>query len=184
MSTTERPDFDKLVEYYPSPKVIMLPVLKQMIGGGLMTPWAQSEINDSCTLRMSRALNYGSKFHIPTHFHGLRTLKGADGFNYAYAVQEFHTWMKSKFGHPDIIQKGKPVKRDAFLNNKGIMVFDIVFGLNDDHTTRALGHADLWDGHTFYDEISGQSNARRDFFNIADAVSLWRCPGTAMLPTS
>jgi hypothetical protein len=60
-------------------------------------------------------------------------------------------------------------------------VFDIVFGLNPDGRTRALGHADLWDGETFFDELSGQSNQRRDFFNIADAVSLWTLTGTAVL---
>ena len=87
-------------------------------------------------------------------------------------------------GQPDIRVAGKPVSRDTFAGPKGIIIFDIRFGLNDDGVTRALGHADLWDGKTFFDEIYGISTPADDFFARADAVSLWTAQGDAMLPTS
>ena len=62
-----------------------------------------------------------------------------------------------------------------------MIVFDIIFGRNPDGT-RAMGHADLWDGETFFDEISGISSPNRDFFNIAEGVSLWLTDGKAKLP--
>jgi len=175
-----RPSFDELVKNYPDPRRVKLKPLKEIIGGGLTTDWAMNSIGDSCTLRMSRAFNYGSSYQIPAHFPGLRTLAGKDGLRYAYAVQEFHKWLKQRLGAPDLIVKGKPVSRDSFAGKKGIIIFDIVFGPNPDGT-RALGHADLWDGQTFYDELDGTSRPDRDFFNIADSVSLWICPGTTNL---
>ena len=165
-------------------------MVKRLIGGAAddtkappAQQWLGGEHGDTCTLRMSRALNY-SGVPIPAHESKLRTVKGADKLNYAFAVQELHAWMIHRFGQPDIRVAGKPVSRDKFAGHKGIIIFDIKFGLNDDGATRALGHADLWDGKTFFDEIYGISTPARDFFTIADAVSLWVARGDAMLPTS
>ncbi len=165
-------------------------VVKRMVGGAiddtklpLKQQWLGGESGDTCTIRMSRAFNR-SNVPIPKNFPGFRTARGGDGFNYGFAVQELHRWMLSHFDKPDIYVRA-PVNRDAFAGKKGIIVFDISkFGMNPDHLTRALGHADLWDGRTFYDEIDGTSRPSRDFFTIADAVSLWVCSGTATLPTS
>ena len=63
-------------------------------------------------------------------------------------------------------------------------VFDIVFGLNDDGVSRAPGHADLRDGATFFAEVHGISTPRRDFFSIANAVSLRVAPGDGTLPAA
>lgn len=52
------------------------------------------------------------------------------------------------------------------------------FGNNPGQNWGATGHADLWDGQTFYDELWGISNAGRDFFTIANGVSLWLMSGT------
>ena len=185
-----RPSFDKLVATYPGPQRYSAGEVKRLIGGAIddtaappAQQWPGGDQGDTCTIRMSRALNY-SNVQIPPHFPGFRTARGRDGFRYGFAVQELHKWLGTRFGKPDITAKGKPVRRDAFAGKRGIIVFDIVFGLNADNRTRALGHADLWDGSTFSDEIAGISTAARDFFTIADAVSLWICPGSATLPTS
>jgi hypothetical protein len=194
MSGHPHPSFDRLVQEYPSPSKWGPGSVKRLIGGGAddtraTTPagqWLGGENGDTCALRMSRALNLAD-IHLPSHFHGMRTVTGGDGFSYAFAVEELHTWLKFWFGPPDIMVKGKPVKRDAFSGKKGIILFDIVFGLNDDGRTRALGHADLWDGETFFNEIEGHSvrnDPARDYFSRADAVSLWICQGTTMLPRS
>ncbi len=188
-SESKRPSFDQLVASYPSPLQYSGAEIKRLIGGGIddtaapaAQQWLGGSQGDTCTIRMSRALNYAS-FPIPHHPAGFRTAKGRDGFNYGFAVQELHKWLISRLGRPDVLVRGKPVKRDAFAGKKGIIVFDIVFDLNADNRTRALGHADLWDGSTFYDEIDGTSNAQRDFFTVANAVSLWICTGDATLPT-
>ncbi len=122
--------------------------------------------------------------HLSWHQRGLRTGRGQDKFNYAFAVREFEQWLLSQYGPPDINVKGAPVLREKFAGHKGIIVFDINFGMNMDGATRALCHADLWDGKTFYDELNGTSNPDRDFFNIALQVSLWITDGAAMLSLS
>ena len=129
---------------------------------------------------MSRAFNYAGS-PIPHRFHGLRTVQGRDHLNYAFAVREFEAWIHSHVGPPDITAKGKPTPRQPFVGHKGLIIFDIVFGQNPDGS-RAMGHADLWDGETFFDEISGISSPRRDFFDKADRVSLWLSDGKAKLP--
>lgn len=186
--THRLPPFDTLVRQYPG--MMSVSELKIMIGGGandLDAPPAQQWLGgangDTCTLRMSRTLNYSGE-PVPSDFPGLATVHGSDHLNYAFRVQELHRWLPTRFGPPDIIVRGAPVARDKFLGKKGLIVFDITFGVNADGVTRALGHADLWDGKTFYDEILGTSSPQRDFFNIADAVSLWITEGSATLVTA
>jgi hypothetical protein len=115
-----RPSFDALVKAYPSPLDRGPGAVKRLIGGAVDDTkarpdqqWLGGESGDTCTLRMSRAFNRTS-VRIPAHFPGLRTVKGGDGLNYAFALQELHAWLKRPFGPPDILVRGKPVKRDAF----------------------------------------------------------------------
>lgn len=180
------PPFDRLVETYPAAQTVT--AVKQLIGGGAddtrappgPQQWLGGANGDTCTLRMSRAFNYSGS-PIPHGFPGLRTVKGRDHLNYAFAVREFEAWVRRNLGPADITVSGKPVARDKFLGHKGLIIFDIVFGPNADGS-RALGHADLWDGKTFYDEINGISGAGDfDFFRRADRVSLWLTDGKATL---
>jgi hypothetical protein len=164
------------------PKMSSVVEFKRFIGGGADDTsdppdqqWLGGANGDTCTLRMSRALNY-SGVPVPADYPGLRTVRGGDGRRYAFAVQELHHWLLHRFGDPDVYVKGKPVARDRFAGRPGIMLFDIVFGLNADGVTRALGHVDLWDGRTFFDELEGVSSPERDFFDIANGVSLWFAP--------
>ncbi|WP_322045504.1 T6SS effector amidase Tae4 family protein [Paraburkholderia sp. J67] len=178
------PPFDKLVENYPYRQSVT--VLKKMIGGNAddtasQDQWLGGASGDTCTLRMSRAFNYGGGV-IPNQAHGMATVKGSDSRRYAFRAREFDLWLRSFYGPPDIEVKGKPVSRDRFLGKKGVISFDITFGLNADQRTRATGHLDLWDGETFFDEILGVSYPTRDFFKVADGVALWLTPGTAVLP--
>jgi len=99
---------------------------------------------------------------------------GADHRNYAFAMQEMRGWLAGHFGAPTIDQLGgPPISRDAFSGKKGIIAFDI-------HFTDANGHLDLWDGHTFYDEVYGLSHAGHDFFDMARRVSLWVTEGSSV----
>lgn len=165
------PSFDVLVRNYPN--LLNPDSVKRLIGGHVddtksATPW----INNTCTIRLSRDLNY-SNVPIPQHSPGLATITGADKFNYAYRVAEMQRWMRSWFGAPDL-EVAKPVSRAAFASHKGIIAFDI-------HWSDASGHFDLWDGATFHDEIYGISHAGHDFFDLASRVSLWFATGTATL---
>lgn len=179
------PPFDTLVAHFPNTTSVV--AVKRLIGGRIddtQAPpgqqWLGGADGDTCTIRMSRALNY-SGAPIPSGFPGMVTVHGADHLNYAFRVQELHAWLIATYGPPDVRVPGKPASRDRLLGRKGLILFDIKFGMNADGATRALGHADLWDGTTFFDEIYGISSPARDFFDIADAVSLWATPGAAML---
>jgi hypothetical protein len=177
------PSFDLLLKNYPNDRNVV--ALKRKIGGSIddtnsppRDQWLGGAHGDTCTIRMSRALNY-SGVHIPAKFKGLRTAPGADHLHYAFAVQEMRFFLTTTFGQPNINVKGRPVSRQPFRNDKGIILFDIsCFGQNADGT-RALGHMDLWDTKTFFDEITGYSYPDRDFFDVADRVSLWIAKGAS-----
>jgi len=174
------PPFDKLMNNYPFNQSVV--ALKTMIGGGAndtnappQGQWLGGATGDTCTLRMSRAFNYGGAL-VPAHFSGLATVAGGDKLRYAFRAHEFASWVRATYGPPDIYVKSKPVSRDNFRGKAGFISFDITFGLNPDGRTRATGHIDLWDGNTFFDELNGISRPNRDFFDIADSVSLWLTP--------
>ncbi len=182
------PSFDDLLKQYPRDKNPAN--VKRQIGGAiddtakpLQDQWLGGPEGDTCTIRMSRTLNY-SGVHIPAKHPGLRTAPGRDHLHYAFAVQEMRLWLTSTLGHPNIDVRGKPVSRQPFLQAKGIILFDIQFGMNPDGRTRALGHVDLWDSKTFFDELTKVSSPERDFFQIADRVSLWIAQGTSFWPPS
>lgn len=146
---------------------------KQQVGGHVDDTRSGTQwLTDTCTLRLSRAFNYSGVL-IPENTAGLRTVHGADKLNYAYSVQEFKRWVLHRFGKPDIEASGPPVDRHLFAGHHGLIIFDIHFGNNPGQTWGAQGHADLWDGATFYDELWGISTPQRDFFAIAHHVSLW-----------
>jgi len=185
-ASARMPSFDALLANYLRARVGG--VIKRQIGGAIDDThapsgqqWLGGEDGDTCTIRMSRTLNY-SGVHIPAHFPGLRTASGKDGLHYAFAVQEMRTFLTATFGQPQL-ESRKPVDRNLFAPYKGIILFDITFGMNPDGATRAMGHVDLWDGKTFFDEAWGISTPGRDFFTIASRVSLWVAAGTGRIAT-
>ncbi len=172
---SHRPNFTAANNAYL--KIADPAMFKRKVGGHVDdTRGATQWLTDTCTLRLSRALTY-SDCPIPNNAPGLRTVHGGDKLNYAYAVQEFHRWIIGRFGRPDIEVKGAPVARDKFASHKGLIIFDIKFGNNPGMSWGAQGHADLWDGNMFYDELWGITNSGRDFFQIVSAVPLWFLAG-------
>lgn len=151
---------------------------KQQVGGKVDdTHSGEQWLTDTCTLRLSRAFNY-SGLLIPENRPGLRTVHGKDRLNYAYAVREFHQWVIGHFGKPDIESSGPPSDRTLFAGHHGLIIFNIKFANNPGMSWGATGHADLWDGNTFYDELWKISGPNRDFFQMARHVSLWLMPGS------
>jgi hypothetical protein len=190
MANGALPAFDMLVGAYPSPLRIKTVELKTLIGGAVndvdappAQQWLGGAHGDTCTLRMSRAFNYGGGL-IPAHNPHMKTAAGGDKLRYGFRSREFDAYLRFAYGAPDIEVKGPPVPRERFLGKKGVISFDIrTFGPNPDGS-RALGHVDLWDGKTFFDEIAGVSFPGRDFFAIASGVALWLIDGKVSLPTS
>lgn len=158
------PRFSQLLMNYPSGSV---EYVKTLIGGGVDAPY----INDTCAIRMSRALNY-SGIAIPANAAGLYTVSGKDKKHYALRMQELKNWIQFHFGPPQITAT-RPVDRNGFVGSKGIIAFDITFGLNPDGRNRALGHLDLWDGNSY----THQAEDSRDYFALATKVVLWEAPG-------
>lgn len=153
-------------------------LFKRFVGGHVDDTHGGDEwLTDTCTLRLSRAFNYAGR-PIPQNAPGLRTVHGRDKLNYAYAVKEFREWTRARFGPPNIEVAGPPVSRQQFAGYHGLIIFDIKFGNNPGMNWGATGHADLWDGTTFYDELWGISTPSRDFFTLASRISLWLMTGT------
>jgi hypothetical protein len=172
------PAFDVLNENYPN--FFSVETVKRLIGGGIndldappAEQWLGGANGNTCAIRLSRTLNY-SGAPIPKNQSGLRTTRGADQRNYAFAMQEMRAWLTGHFGQPTIDRAGgPPITREAFLGKKGIIAFDIRF-------SDANGHVDLWDGRTFYDELYGLSYTGHDFFDMARRVSLWVTEGASV----
>ena len=186
MAHRQLPSFDALVAVYPHRETPA--EIKQKIGGAIddthapagPQQWLGGPEGDTCTIRMSRAFNYAGAI-IPKVTPHLVTVAGGDHKRYGFRAREFDAWLRHNYGAPDIEVKGKPVPRDRFRGKKGLISFDILFGVDPITHQRATGHVDLWDGVTFYDEIAGISRPNRDFFNVANGVALWLSDGKAML---
>jgi hypothetical protein len=142
-----KPDFDLMWAVYPDHmKYPSLAVLFNSIGGQLArnvsVPGFEPNGN-TCAVRMSRALNYGTLPIAASQVKALKlsTLKGADDLLYLYRVREMVTYLGSALGVTP-----KSVSKDfasAFSGSRGIVAFTVE-GWGD-----AGGHMALWDGSAF-----------------------------------
>jgi hypothetical protein len=116
--------------------------LYETIGGGLPENYQKNPYSweNSCAIRMSKALNY-SGIKLPKAPSRGGNINGKDGFNY---------WIRVKDLQPELIRQLKSIKPldkkaapgivSEFENKKGIIVFDVAGWAN------ATGHFTLWDG--------------------------------------
>jgi Type VI secretion system (T6SS), amidase effector protein 4 len=153
------PRFAELAGNYPNGSDERI---KRQIGGRVNAAW----VDHTCAVRLSRAFNY-SGLPVPSNFAGMKVISGGDGKNYAYQVRGMRPWLESVFGPPQIRAK-RPVDRRRFAGKKGVIAFIIPF-------SDASGHVDLWDGSKYTYE-QGEQRDPRDFFALADEVSLWVTP--------
>ena len=179
------PSFEMLLTHYPDST--SGGDVKRMIGGSVddtgkpaAQQWLGGEDGYTCAIRMSKALN-DVGHPIPANFPGMRTARGRDGRHYAFAVQEMRKYLAATFGPPGIDIRGTSVSREPVKHSKGIIVFDIAFGMSPGSATRSLGHVDLWDSWTFFYEKFGISRPGSDFFQLANRVSLWIANGTGSI---
>jgi hypothetical protein len=138
--------------------------VKEKIGGKVNYGW----ITNTCTIRLSRALNY-AKQPIPSNFSGLNVVSGGDHKWYAYRVKEMRKYLEATYGKADIQISGRTDEmRTGVLGKRGIIMFD-VRGWSD-----ATGHYDLWDGSRIrYSE----------YFAKASTVLLWKVMGLYQIKT-
>ncbi|SRR6266540_1650709 len=89
--------YSALWDEYPDYINFPLPEdVKTYIGGHVNDAW----IENTCAIRMSRALNYNG-IPVPVNFAGLHTVKGGDGKRYAFRVRELHRWLDHVLGAAD-----------------------------------------------------------------------------------
>ncbi len=156
------PSFEELVKNYPSgePEDV-----KRLIGGRVDANW----INNTCAIRMSRALNYSSGLNeIP--FSRNQTISGEDKKWYFYRVKDFIEYMKNTFGRPDItLSRGASGSLDLTQLNdkKGVIVLEIPF-------SDATGHATLWNGSDCVDVCrTPHLGHEQSYLDMATGVKLW-----------
>ena len=154
-------DFGLLARHYPDYWNYPLPdAVKKLVGGGAN----YRDITNTCTIRMSRALN-ATGIAVPRLWEAVSNRRGADGKYYIIRVANFRTWLTHKLGKPDVDfrkKAGEAFDREQIRGMQGIIAFEI--GFSD-----ATGHFDLWYG----DKFSHEASAGKDYFALANRISLW-----------
>lgn len=149
----KRPSFDNMSNNYPGDETSE--EVYKLIGGKVY----QNHLNDpakyenSCALRLSRALNY-SGAEIP-YIEG-QTGSGSDGKWYFYRVSDLKKYLTNTYGSVDLTGNASD-----FANKKGIILFQNCGWSN------ATGHLDLWNGN-------GCGN--HCYWNQCNDASLWYLP--------
>ena len=145
------PSVGALWSQYPSdedPEAV-----KKAIGGNVNAAW----ITNTCTVRLSRALNY-SGAPIRHGMHGMLTVSGGDHKWYGIRVKEMAVYLEKTYGAPSFKATGD--LKSACMGKKGIIRF-VVNGWSD-----ATGHFDIW---------NFGSIRHHEYFAQASEVYIWEC---------
>jgi hypothetical protein len=126
----------------------------RLIGGRVLQNHLDNPdgFQNSCALRLSRALNYGG---YPLPYTRGQTGSGADGLWYFYRVSDIERQVRSRFGSPD----DTAATQQEVDGKKGIILFGTC-GWTD-----ATGHIDLWNGAACGDHC---------YWEKCPTVSFWR----------
>lgn len=141
----KRPRWVDMINYYPDTSIATMD-LYNTIGGGLPEYLKQNPVSweNSCCIRMSYGLNY-SGLSLPKAPSTGGTIIGKDKKNYWIRVNDLISYLKQKFGKPEIESVGGKTAVQSFKGKKGIIVFEVSGWGN------ATGHFTLWDGeHLVY----------------------------------
>jgi hypothetical protein len=137
--------WEDMLKNYPNTS-IRTKDLYDEIGGGLPELFLSNPNSweNSCAIRMSRALNYsGVKLKKAPSSGG--NIKGDDGFNYWIRVKDLQKFLIDFLPKPSLDKVGGLGAVNDFIGKKGIVVFDVSGWGN------ATGHFTLWDGgHLVY----------------------------------
>ena len=155
------PAFSALSHHYPDYWSYPTPEAARKLIGGESN---DSDITNTCTIRMSHAMNANGAI-VPRLWERITNRRGSNGKYYIIRVANFRTWMAHQFGKPDLDFKkkaGEKFDRSSIEGNEGVIAFEIGFG-------DATGHFDLW----YQDEFSHEKSAGKDYFELANRISLW-----------
>lgn len=158
--------WEELSKNYPA-STIMTKDLYEVIGGGLPENLRSnpSSWENSCAIRMSRALNY-SGIKLPKAPSNGGNIVGKDKLNYWIRVKDLTKYLvemlEDRF--PLIKEDGGIDAVNSFKGKKGIIVFDVSGWSN------ATGHFTLWDGANLYyvgvDLRHNDPNSDRYYFSM------------------
>ena len=165
----KRPSWNDMFKFYPNSQIKTID-LYESIGGGLPQYYKNDPISweNSCAIRMSKALNY-SGVSLPNAPSRGGTIIGKDKYKYWISVEDLKKYLYELFNKPDIEEKAGPNAVDKFNNKKGIIVFEVSGWGN------ASGHFTLWDGkHLIYpgNPNHDDPNSIYYYFNMKYSVHL------------
>jgi hypothetical protein len=155
------PDFRVLSAVYPDYwKYPEANDARKLVGGEAL----DSDIHNTCAIRLSHAMNMAD-VPIPQVWETILNRRGKNKKYYIIRVLKFRSWMVFQFGKPDydfVKKPGDKFDRKRIEGTDGVILFDI--GFKD-----ATGHVDLW----YQNKFSHEHNAGKDYFLLADRISLW-----------
>ncbi len=141
----KKPSWTNMLNYYPDTTIITEDLYKE-IGGGLPENLKKdpNSWENSCAIRMSKALNY-SEAKLPKAPSQGGNIVGKDKNNYWIRVKDLKAHLIAKLTtksqkSADVDEIGGIGIVDKFKEKKGIIVFDVSGWGN------ASGHFTLWDG--------------------------------------
>ncbi|AFZ36390.1 hypothetical protein Sta7437_2870 [Stanieria cyanosphaera PCC 7437] len=130
--------------------------VKKDIGGNVNASW----VDNTCAIRMSKALNYSLPDKKIPFINKDVTIKGGDNLRYIFRVKDFINYITGKFGKPNIQVEivNNVLDKSSLKDKQGIIVFEV------NEWTNATGHATLWNGIDCADKC---------YFDEANKISLW-----------
>lgn len=152
------PSFQKMWDNYP---IEGAETVATNIGGkvadNVLPSLGTDKAWNTCTIRLSRSFNYSGD-PIPEEKHllvkaadkrPLRVVSGADGYKYAYGVEEMAYYLEEVYGPADgtfSIDKASPdaLGSSQIAGQRVLVVFQFMDATNG--KPRRANHADLWDG--------------------------------------
>jgi RHS repeat-associated protein len=135
-----RPSFADLWKKYPTPQTYPTrpqsgrQTIWDLIGGKVALNNKNGIFNNSCTIRMSDALNK-SGCQIP-YVKG-KTVSGANGDWYFFRLADLSAYLQSEWGSPQVLSPGD--WKAALAGQNGIIQYEIRW-------QDATGHMSLWNG--------------------------------------
>lgn len=166
--TIKVPDFVKLNQFYPTGEA---EDVKARLGGAINAAW----ITNTCTIRLSRALNY-SGVTVPWNFPVLAsngkqaaavTVLGADKKRHMIRVREMWQWVKKIFGKSVSAryETGElPGPPAAIMGKQGILYVKV------DVWSDATGHFGVWNGSNW---LSTGSHDQMGYFKLSSGYEFW-----------
>ena len=148
------PSYDKLAAGYPKPQDYDAKKLGALIGGKVQSNLDGGVFTNTCSLRLSAALN-GAGVLLPRVAGSGNSSSGADGNWYYPRLSVMQNFLTSTWGVPTVISPADYPK--AIAGQTGVLIFQVQF-------SDASGHGTLWNGQSTIDNSDYSSRASQILF--------------------